>query len=92
MSHSEAALTFEESELPQNATIQGIQVAPKPNGKKRIILNSSLPEGISTNDGISKEEYPSKMDGTKEWLMVLNLLGWGCVFFKIDWISGIIHI
>ena len=47
-----------EEDLPLNAKVNGIMCKEKPNGSVRIILNLSLPEALSVNDGIDKDEFP----------------------------------
>ncbi len=43
-------------ELEPGAKVNGIMCWQKPNGSARIILNFSVPEGSSMNDGISAED------------------------------------
>jgi hypothetical protein len=44
------------------------------------------------NDGIDKEEFPAKMSSTEAWLEVLNRLGRGCLFMKMDFADAYKHI
>jgi len=54
------------TKVPANAKFSGIMTRPKPNGAVRVILNLSAPLGESVNDGISSDEFPTKMSSTEE--------------------------
>ena len=80
-------------QLPhENPTVNSLQVAPKPDGKPRIILNMSSPPGEGVNAFIKKDEYPPIMGGMKEILVALNYVGRGAKFFKCDWNSAYKHV
>ena len=84
---------YKESELPhKKPTVNSLQVAPKPCGKPRIILNMSDPPGQGVNAYIRKDEYPALMGGMKEILVALNYVGRGAKFFKCDWNQAYKHI
>jgi hypothetical protein len=82
----------EEEDLPANAKVNGILTRTKPNGAVRIILNLSAPKGFSVNDGIDKDQFPAKMSSTEAWLAVLNKLGRGCQFMKVDFADAYKHV
>ena len=65
---------FRKEEVPTGVTVNSLQTAPKPNGKVRIILNQSSPEGASVNDAIDKRHYPSDMGGGQGDCLGLELL------------------
>ena len=79
-------------QVPPGAKFSGIMTRPKPNGSVRVILNLSAPIGESVNDGISSEEFPTKMSSTEEWLRVLNKAGKNCLILKIDFSDAYKHI
>ena len=64
----------------------------KPNGSARIILNLSAPEGISVNDGIDNEDFPTSMASTAMWLAVLDRAGRACLISKCDWAAAYKHL
>ena len=53
-----------------------------------VLAHTTNSKPSTTNDGIDKNEYPKEMEGTKEWLRVLNTLGLACLLFKIGWASA----
>ena len=77
---------------PTGATKSSIQTAPKPNGKVRLIVNMSSPEGKSVNDFIDSSDYPSRMGGLPEILKALDLCGRGALFFKADYNAAYKHL
>jgi hypothetical protein len=81
-----------EEDLPAHTKVNGILTRTKPNGSVRIILNLSVPKGFSVNDGIDKDEFPAAMSSTEAWLAVLNKLGAGCKFMKVDFADAYKHI
>ena len=84
---------FKANELPHKLpAVNSLQVAPKANGKPRIILNMSDPPGSGVNAFIDKREYPPIMVGMKEILVALNYLGRGAKFFKCNWNSAYKHV
>ena len=83
---------FKKEEVPAGVTVNSLQTAPKPNGKVRIILNQSSPEGASVNDFIDKRHYPSDMGGIKEIVWALNACGRGALFAKCDWNAAYKHV
>ena len=67
---------YKADELPHKyPAVNSLQVAPKPDGKPRIILNMSSPPGEGVNAFIKKDEYPPIMGGMKEILVALNYIG-----------------
>ena len=80
------------SDIPASAKISGIMTRPKPNGSVRIIQNLSAPKGFSVNDGINSDDFPTKMSSTTLWVRVLNLVGRGAWFIKVDWSDAYKHI
>jgi hypothetical protein len=82
----------EEEDVPAHAKINGILTRTKPNGSVRIILNLSAPKGFSVNDGIDKDEFPAAMSSTEAWLSVLNKLGPGLLFMKVDFADAYKHV
>jgi len=87
-----AAGPFTEEELPAEAKVNGILCRQKPNGAVRVILNMSAPLGMSVNDGIDADQFPTKMSSTGKWLKCLNLAGRGCYMTKVDWADAYKHI
>jgi len=73
------------ADVPQDVKINGIMTRSKPDGSVRVILNLSAPAGISVNDGINNDDFPTKMSSTTSWLGVLNQAGAGCWISKTDW-------
>jgi hypothetical protein len=87
-----AAGPYEEEEVPHNAKINSILCREKPDGSVRIILNLSAPEGISVNDGIDSDDFPTIMSSTDKWLRALDETGRGCWIMKCDWSDAYKHI
>ena len=79
------------SEVPKHAKVSSIMTRAKPNGAVRIILNLSAPSGISVNDGIDPDKFPTTMSSTTEWLRVLARVGRGAWMTKVDWSSAYKH-
>ena len=79
-------------EIDKDAKISGIMTRTKPSGAVRVILNLSSPENSSVNDGIDKNDFPTKMSSTKEWVQILNRLGRGARFTKNDMADAYKHI
>ena len=79
-------------DIPGSAKISGMMTRPKPNGSVRIIQNLSAPKGFSVNDGINSDDFPTKMSSTTFWLRVLNRVGRGAWFIKVDWSDAYKHI
>ena len=79
------------SEVPRNAKVSSIMTRGKPNGAVRIILNLSAPAGLSVNDGIDPDKFPTTMSSTTEWLRVLARVGRGAWMTKVDWSSAYKH-
>jgi len=87
-----AAGPFEKDEVPASAKINGMMCRIKPNGSCRIILNLSAPIGLSVNDGIDSDEFPTLMSSTGKWVECLNRAGRGCLMAKMDWEIAYKHI
>ena len=79
------------SEVPRTAKVSSIMTRSKPNGAVRIILNLSAPAGLSVNDGIDSDKFPTTMSSTTEWLRVLARVGRGAWMTKVDWSSAYKH-
>ena len=79
-------------EVPIGAKFSGIMTRPKPNGSVRIILNLSSPKGSCVNEGISKEDFPTTMSSTSDWLRSLHKAGRRANFCKVDWSDAYKHI
>ena len=79
-------------DIPVNAKVSGMMTRDKPNGAVRCILNLSSPKGLAVNEGISSEDFPTKMSSTTEWLRVLNRAGRDCFINKQDWSDAYKHI
>ena len=79
-------------EVPRDAKFSGIMTRPKPNGSVRIILNLSSPIGSCVNEGINKEDFPTSMSSTTDWLRSLHKAGRRALFCKIDWSDAYKHI
>ena len=69
----------------RNKKISGLMCRIKPNGKARIIINFSKGRPSSVNEGINKDEYPTAMSSTTEWIRVMLRCGRNCRFSKCDW-------
>ena len=80
------------NEVPKNAKFSGIMTRPKPNGSVRIILNLSSPIGTCVNEGIDKDDFPTTMSSTSDWLRALHKAGRRARFCKIDWSDAYKHI
>jgi len=87
-----AAGPYKADEVPLEAKINSIMCREKPNGSVRIILNCSAPAGMSVNDGIRKEDFPTEMSSTNKWLAVLEKVGKGAWMAKVDWSDAYKHI
>jgi hypothetical protein len=48
--------------------------------------------GLSVNDGIDKDMFPTKMSSTAKWLAVLNSVGRHCKIMKVDWSDAYKHV
>ena len=79
------------SEIPSHAKVSSLMTRGKPNGSVRIILNLSAPVGMSVNDGIDSDKFPTTMSSTTEWLRVLARVGRGAWMVKVDWSSAYKH-
>ena len=79
-------------EVPKDAKFSGIMVRDKPDGSVRVILNLSAPTGISVNEGIDSNEFPTSMSSTTKWLIAMNKAGRNCLFCKIDWADAYKHV
>ena len=77
-------------QVPVDAKFSGIMT--KPNGSVRIILNLSAPLGLSVNEGIDPDDFPTSMSSTTAWLRVLNIAGKNALFCKIDWADAYKHV
>jgi hypothetical protein len=64
----------------------------KPNGTARVILNLSAPKGLSVNDGINADDFPTSMSSTTRWLEILDTAGKSCSIAKVDWAAAYKHI
>ena len=80
------------SQVPKEAKFNCLMTRDKPNGSVRIILNLSSPDGMSVNEGIRSEDFPTVMSSTTEWLRVLKKAGRNCYFVKIDWADAYKHL
>ena len=78
-------------EVPKHAKVNSIMTRGKPSGAVRIILNLSAPCGLSVNDGIDPDQFPTTMSSTTEWLRVLARVGKGAWIMKVDWSSAYKH-
>ena len=79
-------------QVPSSAKFSGLMTRPKPNGSVRIILNLSAPMGSCVNEGISKDDFPTSMSSTSDWLRSLHKAGRRARFCKIDWADAYKHI
>ena len=50
-----------------------------------MILNLSNGTPYSVNSGIDKEDYPTLMSSTEEWIRILFRCGRGALMTKCDW-------
>ena len=82
------------AEFPQGYTVNPIQVAMKPCGKVRPIVDMSSPRfaklpppgtPLSGNAGISKEEFPCEMASLAKIAEILQRLKCPAQVTKIDW-------
>lgn len=87
-----AAGPFNPADRPAGVKVNGMMCRQKPNGSARIILNLSAPVGISVNDGIDSEDFPTIMSSTAQWLAILDRAGRNCLISKCDWASAYKHI
>jgi len=83
---------FDPATRPSGVKVNGMMCRQKPNGSARIILNLSAPSGISVNDGIDTDDFPTTMSSTGRWIEVLNAAGLGCLMSKCDWAAAYKHI
>ena len=83
---------FTAEEVPTDAKVNGIMCRPKPNGTVRVILNLSAPAGMSVNDGINSNDFPTSMSSTSKWVECLNMAGRGALMTKIDWSDAYKHL
>ena len=79
-------------QVPRDAKFAGIMTKTKPNGSVRVIQNLSAPKGFSVNDGINSDDFPTKMSSSTMWLRVLNKVGPGACFVKVDFSDAYKHI
>ena len=79
-------------DVPKDAKFSGLMTREKPDGSVRIIINLSSPAGISVNDGICSDEFPTTMSSTRKWLEVLQRTGRQSTFCKVDWSEAYKHI
>ena len=79
---------FDEENLPfRENRFSGIMSKMKPDGTARMILNLSRGTPHSVNSGIDKEEYPTLMSSTEEFVRVLFRCGRNAEMTKCDWKS-----
>ena len=57
---------------------------PKKNGKWRVIMHLSAPEGSSINDFIDKEDFPIHYATVDDAVAMVSRYGKGCMMAKID--------
>ena len=80
------------SQVPAHAKFSGLMARDKPNGAVRVILNLSAPKGLSVNEGIDTNEFPTVMSSTTKWLRAMNNAGRRCFFCKVDWSDAYKHV
>lgn len=64
--------------------ISPLGAALKSDNTVRLIMDLSQPEGLSVNDFISKEEFPTHYTPFDEALKIIRRLGKGCYLSKVD--------
>ena len=72
--------------------VSGLMTRPKPNGKVRVILNQSRAKPCCVNDGINKDNFPTRMGSIKIFLIMLHSSGIGAEFTNCDWSAAYKHI
>eukprot|EP00731_Ephydatia_muelleri_P000796 Em0001g796a len=73
------------SERPlTNLRTSGMGAVPKKNGKWRVIMHLSAPEGSSINDFIDKEDFPIHYATVDDAVAMVSRYGKGCMMAKID--------
>ena len=81
--------SFDKNELPFKKTrISGLMCKMKPNNTARIIVNLSRGRPKSVNEGINKDNFPTAMSNTTEWIRIMWRCGMNCRFTKHDWASA----
>ena len=74
--------SFADRPLP-NLRTSGLGVAPKKNGKWRVILHLSAPHGSSVNDGILKEKFSLHYSSVDDAVGLLQTYGTGAIMAKL---------
>ena len=67
-----------------NLVVNPLGAVPKKNGKWRLIMHLSFPEGGSVNDGISVQDFPLKYITVSDAMDAVMALGRGALMAKID--------
>ena len=92
-----------EAFFPAGYTINAMQVAVKPDGKARPVIDMSAPHlqpgelvpdgvGTSVNSGIDVSDFPSKMSSLEEISAILAEIGCPAQFCKMDWAEAYKHV
>ena len=74
---------FSQRPLKHHRT-SGLGAVPKKNGKWRMILHLSAPEGISINDFISKEDFAINYSTIDAAVALLSRFDKGAMMAKVD--------
>ena len=67
-----------------NLRTSGLGVVPKMNGKWRVILHLSAPEGHNINDFISREEFTLHYSTIDDAVALLSMFNRGALMAKLD--------
>ena len=89
--------------FPNGYTTNAMQVAVKPDGKARPVVDMSAPHlrpgevvpagmGTSVNSGIDVKDFPSKMSSLEAISAILSEIGCPAQFCKIDWAEAYKHV
>eukprot|EP00731_Ephydatia_muelleri_P032905 Em0024g449a len=70
--------------LLTNQCTSGLGAVPKKNGKWRVIMHLSAPEGIGINDYIDKEDFPIRYATVDDAVAMVTEYGKECIKAKID--------
>ena len=68
----------------KNLRTSGLGAVPKKNGKWRVILHLSAPEGLSINDFISKDEFSMHYSTLDDAVALLSRFKKGSMMAKVD--------
>lgn len=64
--------------------ISPLSAVPKPDGSTRLVFDLSQPNGLSVNDFISKDEFPTSYTHFDMATELVHLTGRGCFLTKVD--------